>query len=207
MAEKPTHRRVLKLGGSLLTLDDWPQRLWHWLDAQSPADDVLVVGGGRLADAIRDLNSQRRMDETEVHWMCIAAMAINASRVAEVLEVAMATAAEVRSSPAQARLRVIDPWRFVREEYAGCSGEPLPIGWHVTSDSIAAGVAQVVEAGTLVLLKSCLPSSGEPIAMAEMGYVDAHFPRASAMIERIVCVDLRDESQVAQRGPRRLAGS
>ncbi|MCA9240540.1 MAG: hypothetical protein KDA37_10085, partial [Planctomycetales bacterium] len=54
-------------------------------------------------------------------------------------------------------------------------------GWQVTSDSIAARVAEVLDA-ELVLLKAAPPPDGRRQDLdwlADAGYVDRWFPRAS----------------------------
>ena len=65
----------------------------------------------------------------------------------------------------------------------------LPIGWHVTSDSIAAFAAATLRAD-LLLAKSVPPPrlpAGEPPLelLARAGWVDAFFPEAAAAVERI----------------------
>jgi hypothetical protein len=45
--------RVVKLGGSLLDLEELPERLTRWIAAQRAMASVMVVGGGWLADALR----------------------------------------------------------------------------------------------------------------------------------------------------------
>ncbi len=45
--------RVIKLGGSLLTLPDWHERFLHWLAKEPPATNLLVIGGGELVDCLR----------------------------------------------------------------------------------------------------------------------------------------------------------
>jgi hypothetical protein len=76
---------------------------------------------------------------------------------------------------------VLAPFRWLR------SADPLPHGWHVTSDSIAAWVAARLGARRLVLLKSVegVPGpSGDALAEAPLrsavlaGIVDGHFEHA-----------------------------
>jgi len=76
---------------------------------------------------------------------------------------------------------VLSPVRWLRVV------DPLPHGWHVTADSIAAWVAARLSARRLVLLKSLegVPgTSGDVVAEAPLraaalaGIVDEHFEHA-----------------------------
>ena len=115
---------IVKVGGSLLALRDWPERLAE-LVAASPAP-LLVVGGGRVVDGLREIDAANPRPTPLMHDLAIDAMTLTARIVADALGlpvVALATdggvldaAAWLRSSGQAAR---------------------LPAGWHVTSDSIA----------------------------------------------------------------------
>ena len=77
---------------------------------------------------------------------------------------------------------------------AGRAHVTLPHTWEVTSDSIAAHIAEILCANELVLLKSApLAKSCATHEAAEQGYVDAFFPQAAARASKIRCVNLRDE--------------
>jgi aspartokinase-like uncharacterized kinase len=60
------------------------------------------------------------------------------------------------------------------------------VGWHVTSDSIAAAVATACGAA-LLLAKSVPPpeSRGSLASLAQAGWVDDYFPSVAADLERI----------------------
>jgi hypothetical protein len=63
----------------------------------------------------------------------------------------------------------------------------LPRSWEVTSDSIAACVAQVLQAD-LILIKSVPTVEGSnPQFWAERGFVDRHFPAFAPPKVRVVC--------------------
>jgi aspartokinase-like uncharacterized kinase len=84
-------------------------------------------------------------------------------------------------------LWVLDPIDFMDHVDGRVPGQRLPVGWHVTSDSIAARVADVVGASELVLLKSKLPDGGE-----SSEFVDEYFETAAANLSRLRAVNLRD---------------
>ncbi len=68
------------------------------------------------------------------------------------------------------------------------------MGWHVTSDSIAARLAQHMGAEQLVLLKSSLPQSRTLRGASEEGLVDQYFSTAAAGLPTVRVVNLRDRS-------------
>lgn len=191
-------RRVIKLGGSLLEPGDpWAPRLTEWIARQPPAENLLVVGGGKLADAVRSVDRVKPLDESQAHWLCVRAMAIHSERVARRLGSAslLSNVGALRAGAAQQRLVVIDPWRFMRFEEPRFVAESLPASWEVSSDSIAARLAEIVSAAELVLMKSVLPPASGPLAdLASIRYVDSWFPRAALRQQRIRCVNLRDDA-------------
>jgi aspartokinase-like uncharacterized kinase len=191
MALTNTDRSVVKLGGSLLELADWPDRLRRWLDRRRTHQQVLVVGGGPEVDALREAQQQTQLDETTAHWMCIAAMAVNARTVAATLDAPIITAMQLRAAAPRTGVGVIDPWQFLWHEEPTLVEAPLPASWDVTSDSIAARLSDVLGLDELALLKSSAPKPTWTKAdAAAANYVDRYFPQAARNL-RVRCVDLR----------------
>lgn len=188
-------RRVVKLGGSLLEQAGLIPRLDAWLSAQPAAATLVVVGGGEWVEALRRFDERHGLDVVAAHWLCIRAMEVTARAVAEAWPACqwldrLADWSTVANSAAA----MVDPWHFVAEVEPHQPGTPLPCGWHVTSDSIAARLAEIVAAQELVLLKSALPGENATAeAAAAEGYVDPWFPRATARLPRVRCVDLTAE--------------
>jgi hypothetical protein len=91
---------------------------------------------------------------------------------------------------------------FLTSEEARADGESLPHSWQVTSDSIAARLAQVTRAGELVLLKSALPRRGAtwPDVVHE-GLVDRYFPAAVTHVSQVRIVNLRDAAATEWQPP------
>jgi aspartokinase-like uncharacterized kinase len=196
---KAVARRVVKLGGSLLEFAELVPRLRAWLSAQAPAENLLVIGGGRAADAIREADRLHQLDEPAAHWLCVRAMALNAELVAALLPEARLSRSvpELIADTPQERLLIVEPWRFLRDDEPRLAATPLPESWDVTSDSVAARLATIVGAEELVLLKSALPEPPHTIeAAAKCGYVDAWFPRAAGALKQVRCMNLRDERMV-----------
>jgi aspartokinase-like uncharacterized kinase len=170
---------VVKVGGSLFDLPDLGTRLQCWLETVSPARVVLVPGGGTPVDIVRAFDQQHRLDETTAHWLAIRAMSLNA----RLLEALLAKRSEVvpsweacQRAWRQGTVPIMDVHGFLEtdEGNPGC----LPHSWSVTSDSIAARFAVVHRARELILLKSItIPQTMDWPRAAQMGFVDAHFPK------------------------------
>lgn len=185
-------RRVIKLGGSLLSMPDLIPSFRAWLVRQSPAVNVVIVGGGAAADAVREADRLHRLDETTAHWLCIRMMSVQAELLAALLPEATLVDTLARCREVRGGMLVFDVELFLRNREATAGDPSLPHGWHVTSDSIAARVAQLLEADELVMLKSTLPPRGSDVrSLAACGYVDEYFPQAVVGVRRIRCVDLR----------------
>ncbi len=165
----------------------------NWLAAQTPAANVLVVGGGTLVDVVREWDHAYELSASGAHWLAIRGMSLTAELAASLLPDARRVddVSQIQRDVG-GPLQVFACERFLREEHDGA----LPHGWHVTSDSIAARVAQALAAGELVLLKSALPaeagSSDVATARAKQaGFVDDYFDvAAQGLAVRIV--NLRD---------------
>jgi aspartokinase-like uncharacterized kinase len=186
--------RVVKVGGSLL---DWPPLatvLPAWLVRQPPAWNVLIAGGGELADAIRRLDAAHALGDEAAHWLCIDALQITARLLAAILG-ATEPANSLEDLPALQASAVqpviFDPGEFLRHRESQLPGQTLPRDWSVTSDSIAARISHALAADELVLLKSREPPAEDWRELARAGYVDEHFPRAAARLARVRLVNLR----------------
>jgi 5-(aminomethyl)-3-furanmethanol phosphate kinase len=192
-------RRVIKVGGSLFDFPDLPARLRTWLEGQPPAVNFLVAGGGKLADAVRDADRMFRLDATVAHWLAIRCMSLQAEILHFLLPEANSacSVAGLSATASEPKLTIIDPWPILKHEEPTAGGECLPVGWHVTSDSIAARLAQMLMVDELVLLKSCLPAEPKTIESATAsGYVDSYFPQAARALPVVRCVDLHSGEQI-----------
>src|SRR5438552_4053283 len=69
--------RVVKIGGSLF---EWPElsaALRRWLFSQPSAFNILIAGGGALADVIRQADRDFSFGDERSHWLCIDALSIS----------------------------------------------------------------------------------------------------------------------------------
>jgi aspartokinase-like uncharacterized kinase len=191
--------RIVKVGGSLFGYDPLVEALRGWLAAQPPAHQVLVAGGGTLADTIREADQRFGLGDVRSHWLCIDLLDVSAQILASLfpefpLERRLAG---LQSSGSQPRTVVFSPTRFLRQEQRTRAVRRLPCDWTVTSDSIAARIADVLQASELVLLKSAdPPSAAEPMG----GYVDGHFPTAAEALPQVRMVNLVAWHREAIRG-------
>jgi hypothetical protein len=168
-------------------------RFRAWLATEPPMPSVMLVGGGKLADAIRDASAIHALGEEAAHWLCIRLLGITAELVAKILPevVLLRDLDELLAKGNTTPFVVFDPERCLRQEAIlverFCAGAiaPLPHSWDVTSDSIA---------DELVLLKSSLPDHAATLEQAaDAGYVDRYFPAAAATLPQVRCVNLRSE--------------
>ncbi len=189
--------RVVKIGGSLFDYPDLAVAWDQWVSGESKMTTIIIAGGGPYADLVRQWDKQFPLNEETAHWMCVTSMTITAVLLHQQLP----------------RTRLIDDWQSLRawvasgnqQEAAIFSVEPflktvepslpgdlLPATWEVSSDSIAARVAEVLSAEELVLAKSASVSPGSDWQqLADEGFVDQHFPEMAARLPFVRCVNLR----------------
>ncbi|MCE9556343.1 MAG: uridylate kinase [Planctomycetes bacterium] len=186
--------RVVKVGGSLLAFDELRHELREWIDQQSSAVTVFVAGGGAAADLVREAAQRFDLDEEQSHWLAIKAMGLTANLLHVLLPEAaiIDSLAAMRSADDDTWL-IVEPEGFLRQEAERLGSDILPHNWDTTSDSIAARIAEALDADELVLLKSrTLPGDGSWLNAAEEGFVDPYFPVAAAGLRHVRAVNLRD---------------
>ncbi len=188
--------RVVKVGGSLFDWPELPLALRAFLREEPAAVNVLLAGGGELAEAIRRADAALGIGEEAAHWLCIEALGITARMLAGVASLTLVHRLnDLREvvGKKETRTAVLDPREFLTSDEPRLPGNVLPHTWNVTSDSIAVRLACVLGADELVLLKSADPPAWRTLRdLADAGYVDEHFPLAATALEpRVRCVNLR----------------
>jgi 5-(aminomethyl)-3-furanmethanol phosphate kinase len=173
---------VVKVGGGLgrAAGDDALRGLCSTLGALGRDHPVVVVpGGAGFADAVRDADRRFGVRAETAHRMALLGMEQFGWLLSELIPGAerCSDLAEARELAGR-RTPVLLP--------AGLPLDGLPASWDVTSDAIAAWVADRVGAGRLVLAKALdgLSAGGEPLArlsVAELAAlrpdgVDAYLP-------------------------------
>jgi 5-(aminomethyl)-3-furanmethanol phosphate kinase len=185
--------RVVKVGGSLLEWPHLPIALPLWLNTQPPGRNVLVAGGGQLVDWLREADARFQLGQSVSHRLCLEAMRVTAGLLAELLPESrlVTTFDELQAlvhGMADRAVCVFCPYRFMIDWEPARHPQPLPATWAVTSDSIAARLAEMIQADELVLLKSAAPPPEGP---ASGGYVDDYFVAATRKLAKICYVNLR----------------
>jgi len=198
---------VVKVGGSLFDHPRLGPGLRAYLDSLAPSEVLLVPGGGRMADAVRELDRIHGLGEELSHWVAVRAMDV----MGEVLRASCRVGrASLRARPTFAlsdaagsamvgledsthptksddgpdrldcsRVTFLNCLAFLKTDDSRPGA--LPHSWAVTSDSIAARAAIVFGAERLVLLKSVdVPAGTSWEEAAARGWVDPHFSRVVA---------------------------
>jgi aspartokinase-like uncharacterized kinase len=193
--------RVVKVGGSLLQAESLALRLAAWLATQKDAQSVLIAGGGKVADAVREIDALHGIGPAASHWLCVQLLDVTSQILSLLVPAArrICCVDELRDELAAGTgdLWILSAEKFLRGPAPRLAGAPLPSDWRTTTDSIAAQVAVYLGARELVLLKSCdLPSGVDRRQAALLGLVDEVFPEASRSLP-VRWVNFRD-SQFAE---------
>jgi 5-(aminomethyl)-3-furanmethanol phosphate kinase len=186
---------VVKVGGSLLDWHELPTRLASYLESR-PADRVvLVVGGGRFADVLRDLDAIYSIGEVRSHALALRVLDFSAHVLADLLPGSKVVDNLTRLADAWelGRVPILAPRLFLDDDDR--SPDPLPHAWSTTTDSIAARIAVRLGARELALLKSTsLPDGADRVEAARLGLVDEEFPRAAEEVSVVSYCNLRASS-------------
>lgn len=190
---------VIKVGGSLFTLPDFPERLSKLLDALEHQHRLLVVGGGKAADVVREWDAVHHLTEQESHILAVRSMSLTAQFVARLLSApvvySMGEAVQSWTSANGPITQILD----VASDVLLRDGlEELPKSWDVTSDAIAAWLARSVRTADLLFVKSVDWNSGHDwTAAVESGHIDGHTPVEIARFndaQRIGWANLRSDN-------------
>jgi aspartokinase-like uncharacterized kinase len=163
---------VVKIGGSLLGSPE----LERWLDIFVKFSDgkvIIVPGGGVFADAVREAQKISSISDEAAHKLALLAMD-QFGHLLHSLNPKLATAStelEIDERTWQHRAIVWLPSHMVLGD------DHIPKNWDVTSDSIAAWLAEKLHATHLILLKSDKPNESKLClkAITNNGLVDFEF--------------------------------
>jgi aspartokinase-like uncharacterized kinase len=181
---------VAKIGGSLLSTMDLQPRLRKWLRremaTQPDTHYLLIAGGGKLVDSVRDIDRASEITSEVAHWICVDLMDITARLLGAILpEVTVVERfQQVEERVDDPGVTIFCPSQFLRQIEPQERGTPLAADWSVTSDAIAGRLAVVLAADEVVLVKSVAPPATQMetlqqrlAGLAALGYVDLFLPK------------------------------
>jgi len=189
---------VVKVGGSLFDWPELPHRLATFLDARRTIvpweRTVLIAGGGPAVDVVRALDRIHELGDERAHQLALHALDLTAILLAALVPGSVVVdrieslddAWDARSIP------ILSP-RVSINKFARTGRAPLPASWDVTSDTIAARIAEALDADCLILVKSApLPATATRRDAARLGLVDPMLPAVSRCVPRVEYVNLRE---------------
>jgi 5-(aminomethyl)-3-furanmethanol phosphate kinase len=140
---------VIKVGGSL-SRGAGLVNLCREISRLGKLYSLLVVpGGGKFADHVREAYREYKLNETSAHCMALLAMDQYGYLLNQLIENSLLSSdlPEAQANAESGQASILLPSKIILQS------DPLPHSWQVTSDSIAAWVAQIAGCPRLILLK------------------------------------------------------
>ena len=139
---------VLKVGGSLAEDPDSLARLCQELGVLANNHRIVIVpGGGKFADTVRELDKTYSLSNTVAHKMAILAMDQYGFFLSDITPNSYVSySLEEVGNSAKGTLPIFLPSKLIFRE------DPLEHSWDVTSDTITAYIAQLLNAEKLILV-------------------------------------------------------
>lgn len=167
---------MIKLGGSLAESGQLAAIVPIVAGARVPV--VVVPGGGTFAEAVRVAQADLGFSDAVAHHMAILAMHQTGYMLAGLNKrfAPVDSMGGIRRSLAEGGIPVWLPWKLSEHD------ETIPADWSVTSDGLAARLAERLQRAPVVLVKSCtLPTAKALDRLVLAGAVD---PTFVAIVER-----------------------
>ena len=140
---------VIKIGGSIIQNAGSKELFKALSDLVKQFSFVILPGGGAFANLVRDYYKKYLLSEDRAHWMAILCENILGFLILENLELGVPVfdLSEIPKVIKIAKIPVFLPFQHLFTQ------DPLPHSWEVTSDSIAAYLAERLKAQKLILVK------------------------------------------------------
>jgi len=183
---------VVKVGGSLLDWPGLPARLADYLESRRGDRLVLIVGCGKFADTLRDLDARHALGEEASHGLALRLLGLTAHVLAAIVPglIVVDDIEAIDHAWSIGRVPILAPRRFLDDDDR--SPDPLPHAWSTTTDAIAARLASRLGASELALLKSVDRPEGIGWSeAARLGIVDPEFERVAAGLRLVTFRNLR----------------
>lgn len=135
-------KQVVKIGGSL-----FPNYAIDLAKKLKSTNSCIILGGGEFANLIRKYNDEQHFSEEINHWTAIDCMDIIAKLVNDKVESAKLAYSieEINQISNEGFTPIFIVSEFLKKE------DPFECSWDVTSDSIAAYVAHLLNANLLIV--------------------------------------------------------
>ena len=166
---------VIKIGGSLAVTGRLEEVLAQIAAAARPV--IVVPGGGKFADKVRDLQTVMRFDDRSAHRLAILGMHQMAEHYFS-MQPRLAPADSLEGFARVLAAGLIPVWMPLKM----CeTDETIPADWTLTSDGLAARLAERLGGLPVVLLKSvAVDATKSADELADDDIVDPVFPRIVA---------------------------
>ena len=135
-------KQVVKIGGSL-----FPEHAINLAEKLKNTNSLIILGGGEFANLIRKYDSFQNFSDEANHWTAIDCMDIISKLVNDKVESARLAydLNEVNEIAEEGSTPIFAVSEFLKKE------DPFECSWDVTSDSIAAYVAHLLNANLLIV--------------------------------------------------------
>ena len=135
-------KQVVKIGGSL-----FPDYAIDLADKLKNTSSVIILGGGEFANLIRKYDAEQEFSDEANHWTAIDCMDIIAKLVNDKVESTKLAYSidEINQISDEGFTPIFLVSEFLKVE------DPFECSWDVTSDSIAAYVAHLLNANLLIV--------------------------------------------------------
>jgi len=174
---------IIKLGGSLIEKGrDIIRFLREYVDEKEKAPTIILIpGGGPFAEVVRNVSADLSISEETAHWMAVLAMHQYGLLLANG-EIGIALVESMKEIDGAEPIRILLPYEVLKAD------DCLPHTWDVTSDTIAAFVANKIGEKTFIKLTDVdgiIDEKGhlikeiyakEMVELEEKGCVDAGLP-------------------------------
>jgi 5-(aminomethyl)-3-furanmethanol phosphate kinase len=178
-------RRVVKIGGSLLTRPTLVQDVDRWLSNQTAANNYVIVGGGEMIEAVRKWDRVCTLPGEAIHWQCVDLLDASFLALRSWFPDwnGIETASDLQTSLTLQTSSNISIVRCAAFYHSGASPPDVPTDWRTTTDSIAVILARQIDADEVVLLKSCaIPADADLQTLSSAGIVDEALPNLAASL-------------------------
>lgn len=161
--------KVIKLGGSLMADPKALSDCLNKIKQQNHDKFVIVPGGGVFANQVRSLQLQWQFDDTIAHEMAIIAMH-QMALICKSLSPDFVLVTHVSNI-----VQIPNPCIW-SPDIKELNSAGIKASWDVTSDSLAAWLANQLTADELILVKSAeIPEKSNIPRMQELGILDLAF--------------------------------